>query len=480
MKRTVGLILILILILFNNTIVFGNSAPMLMEEDPAFTLAPMGSTPIAVHSEYLEFDLSSERGDIAKVTAIYEMVNTSKEKLTQKMVFPFITSYWKGFREGVSITVNDRPIDFRSYRLDDVPFRYSNELHFIEKESRVLSEKIAIENIVKMLNERDYQPKHFDLNQRVTIYTLELPRKDQDYRAEISFKVTSKEHRIMHQGFNGMSYNNDGSGTLSAWVPFKDNQNPWSYPYIVAFGETEGSRIELSFTSGYGIKVEEVVLNDYLEDYFQLTATENNAFYEEIGIITLEKNSQFMDDLRNYTYKQLDSLLYAYRPAFSFSGDVLSPYFNNDYVGAFVYEVEFEPEERSLVKVEYTMRATRDRRKSSGFTNLFLYLLDPAKGWKEFKDLNIKVIPNAGMPYILESSLPLEKDNGIYTAHFSTLPQDNFYFITYHKDKLDPPVISRNWVYALYFLGLPVLLAVAMIAIFYLFYRNIKRHLSKN
>jgi hypothetical protein len=143
-------------------------------------------------------------------------------------------------------------------------------------------------------------------------------------------------------------------------------------------------------------------------------------------------------------------------------------------VEAFVYEVEFEPEERALVKVEYTMRATRDRRKSSGFTNLFLYLLDPAKGWKEFKDLNIKVIPNDGMPYIIDSSLPLEKDNGIYTAHFSTLPQDNFYFITYHKDKLDPPIISRNWVYALYFLGFPILLAVVTIAIFYLFYRNIK------
>lgn len=99
---------------------------------------------------------------------------------------------------------------------------------------------------------------------------------------------------------------------------------------------------------------------------------------------------------------------------------------------------------------------------------MFLYLLRPASGWKDFNNLTIKVIPNESKPFVIDSSLPLIKNNetGIYSGQFDSLPEKDFYFVTYKTDKADPPLpaVVRNAPYVLAII-FPVLLIMVLIGI---------------
>ena len=80
---------------------------------------------------------------------------------------------------------------------------------------------------------------------------------------------------------------------------------------------------------------------------------------------------------------------------------------------------------------------TMDLRNTKEPLYTYDYILNPAKNWKDFKDLNIKIIPPEKAPYVVESTIELNKDDNIYTAFLENLPEDDFKFTFYYKEKVD-------------------------------------------
>lgn len=102
-----------------------------------------------------------------------------------------------------------------------------------------------------------------------------------------------------------------------------------------------------------------------------------------------------------------------------------------------VYTVEFPPESQKEVSVSFTATGTMDSRKTVKPLYSFEYILNPAKNWAGFKDLNIEVIPPAAAPYIVQSSTALTKgEDGVYRASLNRLPEEDLSFTLYAFDKI--------------------------------------------
>ena len=431
MKLIKTLFLSAILLMSMTTLALANSGPIVVEEGPAFSISPEGSTAISVKNEYLEFDMSKASGNTAKVTAVYEMKNTSKEAVEQKMLFPFVTSNSKNFISSVRITKDGKPVDFKTFRLVDIPEVGAGVKHnFKENANAELSATLKMDNIIKMLNQNNYLPKNYNENQTVKVYTLHLPLKDKEYEAQVEYKLDPKKHKLIYGNVNGSNFNKDGSGKFIASVPSKFSSVISLNAFFVVLGDSSESKAVLKSSTGQELTVEEKTIGEFLTDYI----ANGNPLKGKIGDTT---------NLRPYTIKQLDVLLGRNEPLVSIYESVISS-FSNPYIGAFLYSVDFEAESSKTVKVEYEMQATRDRSVTKNYSNLFLYLLRPAEGWKEFGGFIVKVIPSENMPYIIESSLPLVKDisTGIYNGQFSNLPEKDFYFVTYYTDQPDPPIAA--------------------------------------
>lgn len=432
--------------------VFANSAPLIMEEDPTFSIAPMGSTPISVISEYLEFDMKEGQGSTAKVTASYEMENTSKASIEQSMMFPFITSHRKGFLSNVKITANDKPMAFKVFRLKDIPYmNYQGSTN--DYFDRELPSVVAIDTIVEMLNFSEYTPKHYHPDETINVYTLHLKPKEEAYQEEVSYKIDPQKHKLLSYNYNGLRFNEDGSGTLSTRVAPKELQADGHKIYIVVLGEDSENGASFEFPAEQEITVKEKTFEAFLkEDIIKSRLTEDRLEDEK--------------ELYTYAIKQLDTILSRNQPFIALDEDVLSPFFYNAYVGALLYQVEFPPAGRMNVTVEYEMEATKDRRQTKDYTDMFSYLLRPAAGWKDFGHLTIKVIPNESKPFVTESSLPLIEDEitGSYYGEFEGLPEKDLYFITYKTDQSDPPLpkLISNLPYLLFFLS-PIILAIIIV-----------------
>lgn len=408
---------------------FANSAPMVSEEAPGFSMAPVGTTSILVTKEDLKFDMTANNGRTAYVTASYEMENTSDAQVEQLMLFPYVTSYNRGFLSSVKITAGGQAVPFKAVRLEDIPLKNTNSsLNYLGNANKELADKIEISNIVKMLNNTEYIPKNYILAQPVSIYTLHLPRKDEQYKAEISFNIDTKKNKILYYNFNGISVNDDGSVKMSAWAAAKAAGTTRENAYVVIFGQGSSDETVIKSLTGQDITVENKTMGEFLKEYV-------------VRPSLLERQAQNEEDLNLYVIKQLDTKLNNNGLFLDMNNDVAGAFYNSTFVEAFLYTVKFEPQSRLNVTVEYQMNSTLDRRETKEFSDMFLYLLRPAAGWKDFGSLLITVIPNNSKPYIIDSSLPLTKDNntGIYSGTFATLPDKDFYFTLYSKDKADGP-----------------------------------------
>jgi len=78
-----------------------------------------------------------------------------------------------------------------------------------------------------------------------------------------------------------------------------------------------------------------------------------------------------------------------------------------------------------------------DKRNTSSPQYLFDYILNPAKNWNSFNNLNIKVITPKEAPYIIDSSIEFNKEeDNIYTATLEKLPEEDLSFTLYQKEKI--------------------------------------------
>lgn len=122
-----------------------------------------------------------------------------------------------------------------------------------------------------------------------------------------------------------------------------------------------------------------------------------------------------------------------------------------------------------------------DIRKSKEPIYTFDYILNPAKNWKSFKDLNIEINPPSSNPYIIDTSIELSRqENGNYTGYFEELPDEDLLFSLYYKEKISAldkirGFTSRN-IYMFYFILLPILI---LIIIGFILFRIFKKSRKK-
>ena len=407
---------------------YANSSPLVYEKAPGFSIAPKGETCIAVTKEALTYVLSGGDGRTAKVKASYEMKNTSDKDVEQVMLFPFVTSYNEGFTNTVSITADGKPVKFRAYRLDDIYL--SNvyiSLNYKDNTNKKLMDIISIDNIIKMLNNVEYKVKNFDLNQKITVYTLHMPvNKNNQYNGDVSFKIDIKNQKVLYYDIYNIECNKDGTGNFKAWGSTNSSEvSEGKAVFAVLGGDNKG---EFKSLSGQSITAEEETIGQFLRDY---SVKDISGKYKNIN----------KDDLYNYVVKKFDKSLSEKTSFVSVGEGSITYYTNNTYVGAFLYTVDFKPQSSMNVTVRYDEKATQDRRSTKEYSNMFLYLLRPAAGWKDFSNLTVNIVPNTGSPYIIDSSIKLVKDGntGIYSGKFNTLPDKDLYFTTYKTDKPDIP-----------------------------------------
>lgn len=102
-----------------------------------------------------------------------------------------------------------------------------------------------------------------------------------------------------------------------------------------------------------------------------------------------------------------------------------------------VYSVKFPKNSKKEISVSYKTNGTMDRRETAEPQFTYDYILNPARNWKGFKNLNIKIITPEEAPYIVTSSIELNKeDNNVYTAYSEELPEEDFSFTLYSKEKV--------------------------------------------
>jgi len=102
-----------------------------------------------------------------------------------------------------------------------------------------------------------------------------------------------------------------------------------------------------------------------------------------------------------------------------------------------VYTVEFPENSKKEVSVSYRASGTMDKRKTVEPLYSFDYILNPAKNWSDFKNLDIKVIAPQEAPYIVKSNIEFEKkENNVYTTTLTELPSKDLSFTLYQDDKI--------------------------------------------
>ena len=109
-----------------------------------------------------------------------------------------------------------------------------------------------------------------------------------------------------------------------------------------------------------------------------------------------------------------------------------------------LFEVEFQPGSRREITVRYPAIAGRDQEETTRYQAVYAYILSPAALWKDFSNLTIEVYPHPDQPYMVNSTLPMEKvETDIaydthYSAFFSDLPEGDLIFQMYHRETPEP------------------------------------------
>lgn len=449
MLKKIGL-LMGILLLFA-TGVLSNSSPVRWYEHPTSVVMSLDEeTPVTVQRERLTFDFSKDdTKDFAyqgQVTAAYWMENSSEENIQSSMVFPVIGSLWEEWPNLVRVDVDGRilPVDVLYGEV-------------IDPEVDVF-ETLNMDQILRPFQgiARDW----IHLTPGVIVYSYQFPIEKntgfQDFDFQIEFRK-EESVPVVVSGFNGLSINEDGRIALTRRMG--DGEVSIR---IDSIGEP------LSFD-----RIERVSVEDGSED------PENAAPQPLEKILTREEflmeiflANTIKDFQGIYAEKNLDVLAWALDQQLDrgnrllTDGD-LSAITQQDRFLLLCYEVAFEKRQTQEVTVTYPVKGSMDRSRTKEPVYTYQYLLKPAEHWKSFQNLDIRVIPPAETPYIVESSMELtRRDDGTYQGTRSTLPDENLSFSFYNKERITFWDHIQGYVYRhLYegiFFGVVLLIAAGM------------------
>ncbi|MEL7647355.1 MAG: hypothetical protein AAGU76_04645 [Sedimentibacter sp.] len=421
MKKSVYIAMILIISSFS--MVFANSAPVYWQGYPSYDILNIDKdSPIVVKGEDLIFDFSDENNDShsveANVTAQYEMINPTDKTISVQMAFPFVERLYDIDYDSIKITADGKELPYEVY-IGNVINSYGNS--FEENKGQ----QFDFDEIVTAISNDMYEAKSFSADEIGKLYSIEIkPTTDKGIDFTVDFTYDQDETKILTENFNGFSLSGGKARITSGCF-----QPQTAEIYVLGEdinmdvkGYTLGSSKEETDMFTYEITEKEVDVRTYL-----LGSMKNYSFvdYEhlsDIQIYNLYAGALDKYFMNNMGFCTVDDVL-------SESGSVR--------VITLLYSVEFLPSQSQTVSVSYNTKGTMDKRNTSSPQYLFDYILNPAKNWNSFNNLNIKIITPQEAPYIIHSSIELNKEEGnVYTASLEKLPEDDLSFALYSKEKI--------------------------------------------
>ena len=424
MKTLIRYVLLLAVVLLFPAAVSANSGPVYWQGYPSSEImAVEENSPLMVNEENLVFDFSgadhSGHSISGKVTATYEMLNPTNETRTVKMAFPFVGSLERLSPESIVITANDRAIPYDIY-VGDVVNSHGNPRQE-EKEAG-----FDFAGIVNTITNELYQAENFEEDEKGKLYTIDVqPTTAQRINFAVDFSFNYEKTKVLANGFN--RYERDGDKTrIAAWC-----REPVTLE-IYVLGEdidftvnayTDGELKKKTGLFNYEISTQEIELKPYLRGFVK-----KNGHGENDGMISETQ-------LYNVYAKSLDNC-FTQNMGFGSEHDILAQEYY-ERVLALLYTVEFPSNREKRVSVSYTTSGTMDRTKTGKPLYSFDYILNPAKNWSAFKNLNITIIAPEAAPYVVQSSVELTKgENRTYTAALPSLPADDLSFTLYEEEKI--------------------------------------------
>jgi len=423
MKKLVKGFIISILI-SSSTIVFANSGPVYWQGYPSSDIMTIDkNSPIEVKGENLSFDFSDENNDsysvIANVTAEYEMTNSNNEAHSVQMAFPFVERLDNINYDDIKITADGIELPYEVYIGKSV-ISYGNSSFEKTKE-----ENFDFDEIVNTISHDTYQANSFDEGEIGKLYYIEIkPTTNEGIDFAVDFSYDQEKTNILIKNFNSFNLN-DGKVRIASGC----YESQIAEIYVLGEdidldinGYTIGSSKEETNLFTYEILEKEVDVKTYLLDYIKSYYRANFEHISDIQLYNL-----YASALDKYFINNL---------GFCSEHDIFAES-GHERIITLVYTVEFLPAQDKKVSVSYKTNGTMDKRNTSSPQYLFDYILNPAKNWNAFNNLNIKIISPQEAPYIIDSSIELNKEeDNIYTATLERLPEEDLSFTLYSKEKV--------------------------------------------
>lgn len=424
-----GVLMLLIIYLIAPPMAWANSGPSFWRGFPSSEVLTVDrECPIEIASEKLSFDFSDDSiHDYTiwgKVTAAYEMVNPTDQDLSVQMAFPFIASLGDFSPDDVVITADGIELPYKLY-IGDVVNNYGDPYQAESEEG------LAFEKILSTISGQPYQAQHFSENEKGLLYTLEVrPTTEERINFACDFEFDKDKTKVLTNGFN--RYEKNGSKVRIA---------SWSYEpetlEILVLGEninfninafTDGELKEETDLYSYEISSQEVELKSYIENYVK--GYQEKFSGGQSGTLALDE-VQFFN-----LYEAALDRAFTFNEGYFYCEQLME---QNHYqrVLTLVYNVDFPANSPKNVTVNYKTSGTMDKTKTVKPMYSFVYLLNPARNWGGFGNLDIEIITPEEAPHIVESSLDFIKENDrLYRAAFNSLPQEDLSFTIYEKEQI--------------------------------------------
>lgn len=429
--KFIVLIVVLICVFLFKIIAYANSAPIYMPDYPSIGIFTVDeNTPIQVLKENLLFDFTEEDDNTyspkAKVSAAYEMQNSSNEDISVHMAFPFIEKFSEFSPDDIIITADNEIISYDVY-LGDVIKNSGNS--FQDPENTDLN----IEQIIKSITDKKYMANNFKENETGKLYRFNVSSVDDKMNFAVSFDFNHEKTKIILNGFNRFERKDEDSIRIASSVGEEETMEIYVLGEDVNFdikGYTSGNLEEETDKFEYEKTTEEIDVETYLKNYADYYLNKYIDSYENItsgSISEIQLYNLYAESLDEYLDKNLGVCT---------EEDIMSQTWSSRII-TLVYSVDFPQNSKKEIGVSYKTKGTMDRRETVEPQFIYDYILNSASNWKNFNNLNIKIITPTEAPYIINSSIELNKeDNNVYTAYSEELPEEDFFFTLYSREKI--------------------------------------------
>lgn len=424
MKKAIALFACLLLL---GTAASANSGPAYWEQAPSFSMTAIKDSPVTVEQEDLTFDFqsSNQSGDYSpntKVTAAYRMKNPTPSGLRVQMAFPLIGRLSDLLSsDGVRITADGKDILFQVF-IGDKAAGNGASRNYYREDGTLNAKNLSFDQILKSVND-NAAPLQI-LKDSGKLYRFSIGGRP--CRLQVNFEIDPKKTAILCSGLDGFSFDKSGNGKIKLTGSVSDGATP-----------------PLEFLA-VGDDIRNLTVNAYAEGSdtekapgvtpkTETSTQDTGAFIKGI----LQGNSEFAAKLIPAIERQLDTQISAGQIVVSNS--MLYDLCQESHIIVLAYEIPFAANSFSNVSVHYPMGGAMNAQIASKPVYSYGYLLNPAKGWAEFKNLNITILPPKESPFITKSSIPLTRaDNGTYSAKLNSLPKNDLTFTIYAKPQIIP------------------------------------------